>query len=293
MSRSKTGMTAVLLTITMSACVSAPPKLIAAHDPILDKGGGVALVVDVCVRRAPMSGDNYYVLNESRTGAEALAEAAHSYLTEHGVKVRTVLIPFMCGMGAGNNPIRKIADRVDGEVITANPPFAVAPQVADDRVYIDELVGVSTAIVLKEQAEKKAAKSTSNKPTPYFSPGLSRAAAVINARTGSSSLVYVGVIGSSLSAEATAASTAGRFMVGVLTGLTTRSVSVTPGGKVDGRQMFAGAVNLESGNIIWSNSTVAYGDPVNPATVANKTVLESLMTSLVRQPASPESAAAK
>jgi len=266
----------------LGACATAPqPKLISVHDPALDKGGGITLVVDVCTRRDPVGAPNYHVLAEARAGAEAVVQNARAFLAEHGVKVREALVPYSCGIVGGGGASHKVADHIDAPVREAAPPFAVDTSMPRD--LIQALRQVGTFVVQTEFAARKRAAADGKPIAAPPHTALQAPASRIAQRTSGGSVVYISVSARSMSAEASAASTAGRFAVGLLTGLVTRTVSVVPGGDVDGRQMFAGAVDLETGRLLWSHHVGARGDPADAATVGNRPTLENLLSGLVRR----------
>lgn len=67
---------------------------IVGHDPILDKNGGALVVADVCIQYDSVGDPDYYVVSESKASAQALSEALRTALTDKGVQVREVIVPF-------------------------------------------------------------------------------------------------------------------------------------------------------------------------------------------------------
>ena len=136
----------IVFIMVLTGCASQKQKFIVAHDPIMDQDGGVVLIADVCVKQDVIGDDDYFVITEAKEGAKALLSAARKYLEEKQVKVRTELIPFVCGVFShgDNNASLKVAERVGGEIKESRPPFAVAPEMSNDPELVDALGKLAT-----------------------------------------------------------------------------------------------------------------------------------------------------
>lgn len=282
----------LLLSVGLVACVSAcsatgPKRFVAGHDPMLDKNGGVTVMADVCIQRDALTDPDYYVMEESKAGAQALIENARKYLNENGVAVRATVVPFVCGARVDNNATQKVAERVDGAIGDDTPPFAVADAIKDDIEYIEALTTVSTyAFVSVVAPQGKAGDPKGQLLLPANVPGSIRnALAVISKRTNGSNLLYLGVRGYSQSAGKATALLLGRFAVGMATGAATAGrVMYIPGQKVDGRRMIAGTLDLEAGQLAWANTLQLGGDPIKADVVANPNAVKTLLFDLVQRP---------
>ena len=112
---------------------------------------------------------------------------------------------------------------------------------------------------------------------------------------GTSSILYIGVNGTSISTGKAFAQNMLKISVGVVTGVATALatgglfwVAYMPGGDVDWRYMTGGLVNLSSGERSWSGWASGPGDPLKPKVIAEERLLNTMLFSLVHKPAPEE-----
>lgn len=304
------GLIGLGLALLLVACAHTPKQAYTvAHDPVMDQNGGVVLIADVCVQKDVVGDEDYFSIAEAKEGAKALLASARSYLQQKQVQVRTELIPFVCGsLAYGNsNTSFKVADRVGGEIKRARPPFAVDPGIKDDPELVDALAKVSadafqrsTLRRVNDQA-KQTRKAGSQPPPVAVSPEeLAAASRLIAEKMNASSVIYLGVNGTSISTGKAVGqgilSAAVGMATGVATGLATGgmvSVMYFPGYTVDWRYMSCGLVNLDAGQCSWSGWASAPGDPMKPKVVGESKLLETMLHDLVHKPVPSGSLAEK
>jgi hypothetical protein len=287
-----------VITMLVACSASAPKSRIVSHDPVLSRQGGVLLLVDVCVQRDALgdAGD-YFVITEAKTGAQALLNVLHKYVQDSGIPIRAELIPFVCGARHNTRTIR-VADSVNSLVRDAQQPLGISEVIRDDLQYINALTVMSTYAF-----ERAAVSGVSSTPSPGNLPsgsatmniGISefRAAAdVIKSRTQASSVLFLGVLGISRTAGKVIAQNIGDFIVSMGVGFATAGLGTgyyllfIPGHQIDGRVMEGALVDLESGQLTWSNAVQARGDPIDPKVMANSETLNLLFRGLMFKPTS-------
>lgn len=286
----------VIALLTMiSACATKPSFVAVAHDPLLDRGDGTILVVDVCVKRNVLVGTDYALVSESKKGAQALADASRKYLESYGVRMHAVLIPFVCGaQQPTSNPPYLVADQLDGPPRQAQPPFAVADELTGDPEYLHALAQFSASTFQRPRLPKEtvtAGKRNSQQPLVSMED-MRAAVAAIAARTHASAVLYLGVNGLSQSTGKKVAQRVAGVLIGMATGAATlgitgsHGVGIIPGPTPDSWVMSASLVNLGNTQIVWSEAVKAYGDPLKADVISQSGPIDLLFSSLVRRDSS-------
>ena len=288
------------LLILLGGCASTPAKFMAttgfvttAHDPLLDKNGGVLLLADVCIRRGSLIRDNYVVVTESKAGAKTLVNEVHDYLSTYGVQVRATLIPFACGAWQDSkNSLQNVANNLDDSVREGQQPFDVSEDLKSDRDYVHALTTVATYAFQHPLAPGQ----NTNRANPAVSlvtvEQFRAASVIVMAKTKASSILYIGVSGLSRTAGQNVLRGTGSILIGTAVGMATLGAGagvgliVMPGPVGDSRLMSATVINLETAEVRWSNIVSAPGDPIKPDVVANQSIVDMLLSGLVRRPAS-------
>jgi len=230
---------------------------------------GTAVIVDVCLNYSPLGSNDYFVINNAKQGAEALMPTITQYLDASNVRTPTKLIPFVCGAlhDAANEP-KRVAEAIDGDVTQRRQPLWVAPEISSDMEYLQALQTVST--YLFQRGLEKASVTEPPNSVPPESPApddVRKAADVIVRKSGRSSLVYVGVMGHSLSSAKAATLGVVRVAAGVASiavgptftvGGATYGVMVIPGGPIDKRQMVATLFDLQQASSLSGFGIVGY-----------------------------------
>ena len=280
---------------TILGCATTTPKreFVLGHDPLMDQNGGVLLMVDSCIlREAMLKTNDCYVVAESKAAAQELLRVSRKYLFDNGVQIHSELIPFVCGaLHDANNSPQRVADRIDGPVSMTQQPFCIANEFSNDQEYVTALRNLSTYAFQNAKGPKttKAANAGATAPSStghpqYVAPGdLKTAAALISARTSASSVLYLGMLGKSRTTEKAIAQDVGDVLVGAAIGLVLGNVVYVPSHN-DTSEMCAGLLNLDSGELIWSNCTSPIGDPAKPGTIAQPMMIEALLFDLVHRP---------
>jgi hypothetical protein len=306
----------ILAALLFAGCAVAPPtsQRLVGHS-VTDRSEGSLLIVDVCLNYSPMATGDYFVVGRARQGAAALEAAAAQFLEATDVRVKTKLIPFVCGAlhDAASTP-KRVAEDIDTEVSERPQPLWVDSELARDREYVDALQTLAThafrrsvSSAATQAAPDAATTSTATAAAATAAPAdpteperLRRAAALVAQRSGRSSLIYIGVTGHSLSTAKAATFGAARVIAGVALslaigpvfavsgGLTTTSYYVVfvPGGPADKRQMAAGLWDLREGVLVNSRVVGGGGDPMKPDVLASREAVVLLLRDLVFQGAS-------
>jgi len=292
MGRYKLGLIGICIFI--GGCASFPPQfLTTAHDPLLDKNGGVALLADVCIKRGSLVRDDYVVVAESRAGAEDLVSVARNYLSDNGVQVRATFIPFVCGAWHDSkNSLQNVANNLDDNVREGTQPFDVSKDLKSDSDYVHALTVVATYAFQQPFVPKQQVASADQQIPLVSLEQLRTATAIVMAKTQASSILYIGVSGLSRSAGQNIVRGTGSFLIGVPVGMATAiatgGIWVAPVLRAipDSRLMSTALINLETATVPWSNAVSASGDPLKLDAVAAESAVDLLLSRLVRQPTS-------
>jgi hypothetical protein len=282
------GPAALLLLAACSAAAPPTSRRLVAHASAADAAGTV-LVVDVCLNHSPLVVDDYFVISNSKQGAEALMAATAQYFDASDVRIRTKLIPFVCGAlhDDANGP-KRVAEAIDADVSVRPQPVWISPDISADAEYVDALHTLSTYVFKRSLALASAQASASAASLDATVPdGLHKAAAVVAQRSGRSSLIYVGVTGHSLSSGKAATLGVARFAAGLAlsvaigpvfaAGGMNYHVVILPGGPVDKRQMVAALFDLRQAALVRSNVIHGFGDPMKAEVLASRESVQLLL----------------
>ncbi len=286
------------LVFVVAGCASAvtpPISYEVAPDPILSRGK-VLLVTDVCIQIDCIGdSEDYFVIEDSRYGAESCLPALQTYLKDSGIQVCDT-IPIVCGASHGESRIILAGLNTDSEISESPQPIYVDPSIVSDQKYIDALSQVST-FAFEHPAAKSQESSESLSPA-YKSlvseNEFSAAAEIIKNRTGASSVLFLGVVGKSESGGKAFAKGVGSFLVGMGTALATAGlgtgyyVGVMPLQIDDGRIFVGSLIDLDTGRIAWSNNAKWRGDPIEKEIWTNDDPLELLFHDVLFQKISTE-----
>ena len=278
-------------TVLLTACSTAAPptsRRLVAHASAAG-ATGTLLIVDVCLNHSPLVEGDYFVISQARQGAQALMAATAQYFDASDVRIRSQLIPFVCGaLHDEANAPKRVAQAIDGDVSARPQPVWIAPEVAADAEYRDALHTLSTYI-FRQGLALAAPQASASAAAPNAAPpaGVRQAAAVVAQRSGRSSLIYVGVTGHSLSTAKAATLGVARVAAGVALSLAagpiftaggmSYSVVFVPGGPVDKRQMVAALFDLQQATLVRSNVIHSGGDPMKPEVLAGRDAVQLLL----------------
>lgn len=305
----KTGCWNCFLTLALgfvlTGCAPTQPKSYqVTHRSVLEREGGVLLLVDACVLRDDIgkSGD-YFIIEETKAGAEAALASMRKMVQDSGLRVSDAVV-LICGAphGVGGAPIR-VAPKVGGKVTLAKQPIGASPGVENDPEYLQALTVVSTYAI--ERAGVSPNGKTLLSPTngaasipATISPTAFRdAAGVVQKRTGAATLCYLGILGHSDTGGKVFGQTFLSVAIGMGTGMATAGlgagfyVAFGPVFAGDGMVMEGALVELESGDLNWSRAIVAGGDPAKPKVIADAERLNLLFHDIMFQSVSDANAA--
>jgi hypothetical protein len=280
-------LTAIVIVCAWAGCATAPRSWQVTHDPLLARQGGVLLLVDASVQEDTLVGHDYFVINEAGAGAAAASAALRKYVQASDIPVRAEVITVGGARLTTNNAPIGVADSVGGQVRQAQQPLRVPGAIQDDTQYVSALCAVST------YAFERAAVH-SNAPTSISTRDFLTAAEVIKNRTQASSVLFLGVLGWSRSTGKRAAQFVVGLAVGEVIAFATAGLGrgyyliFIPGHAADGMVMEAALIDLESGQLTWSNAVRSIGDPVHPEAMADPQALDLLFHDIIFKPMSDE-----
>lgn len=292
----KRTLSTLTLALAAAGCAAPPPSVqrVVAHGAAAD-AGGTLLVVDVCLNHSPLTEGDYFVIANARQGAKALELATQQFLDAADVRVRSSLIPFVCGaLHDPANVPKRVADEIDGAVSERAQPLWVAPDLVADADYVNSLQILASHVFRRSLAayDKDKPPAPDARPdTPADDQLARRAAATVARKSGRSTLLYVGVTGHSLSSGKAAAAGVARVVAGVAMSIAVGPVFTgggvqvnaifVPGGPVDKRQMAAGLFDLRQGQLLRSRVVGGGGDPMKPEVLAERDGLNLLLRDLL------------
>mgnify|MGYP000489454484 CR=1 FL=1 len=292
------------LVFVVAGCASAvtpPTSYEVAPDPILSRGK-VLLVTDVCIQIDCIGdSEDYFVVEDSRYGAESCLPVLQTYLEDSGIQVCDT-IPLVCGASHGENRIILAGLNTDSDINESPQPIYVDPSIAADQKYIEALSQVSTYAfehpTVKHQETPESLKHTEK--SLVSENEFSAAAEIIRNRTGASSVLFLGVDGKSESSGKAFAKGVGTFVVGMATGLATAGLGVSIGDTTyylmiypthqdgDSRIFLGSLIDLDTSRIAWSNTAQWRGDPIEKDIWTNDDPLEYLFHDVLFQKISTE-----
>lgn len=251
------------------------------------------LLVDACVQRDGLGSGDYFVINEAEAGARAALVALHKYIQDSGIPVRAEVISVGgARLNTNNSPIL-VADKVGGTKRLAPQPLKVSGMNMDDPEYVRAL-GIVSTYAFERAALPRGKKTADNKssdvPTNIDMQNFRAAAEVIKNKTQASSVLFLGVLGTSLSAGKATAQFVGGLAIGVGVAYATAGLGTgfylvfVPGHQIDGMVMEGALIDLDSGQLTWSNAVRVNGDPVHPKAMANPDALDLLFHDIMFKP---------
>lgn len=184
-----------------------------------------------------------------------------------------------------------MAEKIGDPIVDAKQPFAVSPALREDDEYRNALVKLSSLVYHRGLAQRtRTVNPVGNYPLfPQIPYDIKNESAIIAARTGASSLLHVNVWGYRQSLGKVTALHAGSVAIGILTTIATNGMfTYMPRPKGDASQVVANAINLETGDIFWTNATNFRGDPANVDEIADPTRTDKLAYELLHKPAPTE-----
>lgn len=283
---------AIGLVCTLSGCAAnAPMSRQVSADPLLERQGGVVLLVDASVQIETLGPGDYFVIDEAKSGGQATLAALRKYAEENNISIRGEIVSVGgARLNRDKSPIL-VADKVGAQTRQVPQPLWVPNSIANDPEYVGALGVVSTYAF--ERAAISSAKSKDEVEPPSVTiDEFHKAAAVIKERTQASSVLFLGVLGKSRSDTSEVVDFVARFTIGEAVaigtaGLGTGYYAIFIPGHFTGRNgmtMESALIDLESGQLTWSNAVQAPQDPIHPENMANAGTLDLLLHNIMFKP---------
>jgi len=286
----------------LGGCAANPPmsRQVSA-DPLLERQGGVVLLVDAAVQIETLATDDYFVVDEAKAGGQATMTALRKFAEENNIPVRGEIVSVGAARLSRDNSQVLVADKAGAERRKASQPLWVTESIANDPEYVSALRVVSTYAF--ERAAITAAKSkdhTKSKnetvPQSVTIDEFHKAADVIKGRTQASSVLFLGVLGKSKSDTSEVVDFVTRFTIGEAVaigtaGLGTGYYLVFVPGHLTGRNFMtleSALIDLQSGDLTWSNAVKSQEDPIHPEHMANPTTLDLLLHNVMFKAVTPQ-----
>jgi hypothetical protein len=270
------------------ACAAAPPSsTVVDHDPTLGRSEGVALLVDVCLQRDGIGDRDYFLIGESELGAQMSQQRLRNYLEDSGIVIREQAT-LVCGARHGGKNSIPAAHGI-GEMISDQ----TQPLLADSHSAMDETYIAALALI-SSYAFERAASEGDDSDRAISEPMFRQASSVVRDRTGAASVLFMGALGTSRTGALNAVTNIGRFLVGMGTGFATAGLGgnyyyvFVPGRKISGRLLEGALIDLNTGELVWSNAVSVSGNPADPDNWESDQPLDLLFHDLMFQPSGQE-----
>ncbi len=286
-------MAAIALVCVLNGCAAdLPISRQVSHDPLLERQGGVLLLVDASVQINELVGEDYFVINEAKSGGQAAITSLHKYIEDSSIPIRGEVVS-VCALRLNtNNSSISVAEIVGGEKRMAQQPLWVSESITNDHQYISALGAVSTyvfehAAISSNNPKAGDNASSANNAPPITMDDFRKATEIIKEKTHASSVLFLGVLGKSRSSAKVAVQNLAGFTVGMGTAIATAGLGkdvygwVIPGHELDGILMKGALIDLESSQLTWSNTVQASEDPINPKNMANENNLDLLFRNMM------------
>jgi hypothetical protein len=142
----------VLLALSACATASTPSnKLVYVSPDSESKMGRIergAIIADVCLLRDVL-GEDYWVVQESRSAGGHMLDAAKTYLAGKGYEVSYAQAPFVGAFKNREKPL-KVRYMNGREIIKKNPPLFESEGVADNQVFKEALLTVVPKVLASQ-----------------------------------------------------------------------------------------------------------------------------------------------
>ena len=293
---------ALALSALVAACgtVNPPESKQLVRREAMGPGHDVLLLVDTCLSKSPLVGDDYVVVSNSKTGAKSISNVVQEYLKATGVSGIVPISPFVCGADRAwsKSQLRPAAENIDGQVTNRSFPIGPDLDFAKTSDFTDAL-GVVSSSVYRKALIAATAKSDKNNAQNGAIDATSEASlrAATNfllKSTGATSLIYVGAAGSSLSSGKAAALKIAQFVTAMAFGATSYSLGPAfravgsnyyivyqSSASMDFIQVAAGYVDLQTGKVLRTNMIHSRIDPMQSSDLLSVSDTKLLMRELI------------
>jgi len=283
----------IVVFLFVTGCTPPPKFVMRAHDPLLDKKGGVVVLVDTCVKRSEIGGDNYVMIHETTESARALGDAVKQFLSDNEVKVRTVFIPFICGAVVdAREGVLKVANQLGGDISEAQRPFQVAEDIKGDAEYVKALGNIGTYVFQEFLHARYEKENFGDQFDDDWKPLVTKkefraATTLVATKLQAASILYVGASGVSESAGVQAMESSRPAIIATLTAIATAGAFIAPlrDSEKENCQFNASLINTDTNKILWANSIAIGGNPAKTEFMGSQATVGPLLIRLVRKPA--------
>ncbi len=242
------------------------------------------MLIDVCLQRDGIGGGDYFIIGESKKGADISQQQLRGYLWDSGIRIREQAT-LVCGARHGDATQIPAARGIGETVSEQRQPLSADSQLVrliDDQEYSDALAVISSYAFERAASEEDSGRQISE--AMFQSAGR-----IVRDRTNASSVLFLGALGTSRSGALNTVTGIGRFLVGMGTGLATAGLGgdyyaiFVPGGKISGRLYEGALIDLDSGELAWSNAVKVPGNPAKEDNWESNQPLDLLFHELLFQ----------
>jgi hypothetical protein len=142
----------LIMLLALSACASTPSNKLLYVSPDSESKMGpierVAIIADVCLLRDVL-GEDYWVVQESRSAEGHMLDAAKTYLAGKGYEVSYAQAPFVGAFKEREIPY-KVRHTNGGDIIEKNAPLFESEGVADNQVFREALLTVIPKVLASQ-----------------------------------------------------------------------------------------------------------------------------------------------
>ncbi len=240
--------------IILSACATTPPKHFVHTSSDAESRIGqitrVAVIADVCIFKDTLGDDDYWVVEESRSAAGHMVNAASKHMADKGYEITYAQAPFVGAFKNREKPVR-VCDKSGEDAAERTPPLFESETLAGDPEYKETLL----KIIPKVPGARSWRASSFD--TSDSDQEIKDNMAVIGKTTGGEATLFL--IGNGTIVSAGKQLTQG-LTTGLLTAaLTLGTVSVSRF-NVSVMDSYAVLVDNTPGEILWSNGMRRKGD---------------------------------
>jgi len=275
------------------ACSAAPPaRYSVSHDSTLSRKDGVVLFTDICIQKDALGdADDFFLIAESKFAVQRISETLRTYVVDSAIPIKSE-VSMVCAARHGDTEKILTGDNIDAEPFQSKQPLYSSENVANDDEYIKALRVIST-YAFERAALKSDKEETEKKNISKY--GFLAAADIVKNRTHASSILFLGVLATSVTGAKVVTQSISNFFIRFGTAIVTAGLGTgyyamfSPGQKVSGRFLEGALIDLETGELTWSNAVSVGDDPVEKETWSNVDPLDLLFHDLFFQRNSEQS----
>lgn len=252
----KNGTLMVIFTLLLYACAHVPTDKFVQTEPSygvrIAKMKSVAIVADVCLMRDVTEGEQYWSIKDSRVAAKHMLESAKIYLANKGYDVVFTEAPFVGSFKSAGGSMKYAAEE-GGQIGEMHPPLFVAEGLVTDPGYRQSLTRMISATTATSQISPRVSVITHKPilPAELCCANIKDALDIVSKKTGSNAILFLVSSGVIVPAGKTAAQA---IATGVISTVLTLGMLTVIHTTVSYLDTYATLVDVETGDILWSNS---------------------------------------